>query len=104
MIKADAKTGIIAKMGDNIVLLSDVAMIGYVLKETSPEGIYTAFKDAFVIGMESKDEEEMAKRLIEEVLKAPLVKEASRKKAEKSIEAIIEALMEEIGVDEDDGE
>lgn len=27
MIKADAKTGIIAKMGDNIVLLSDVAML-----------------------------------------------------------------------------
>ena len=44
MINADAKTGIIAKAGDNIVLLSDVAMIGYVLKETSPEGIYTAFK------------------------------------------------------------
>lgn len=104
MINADAKTGIIAKMGDNIVLLSDVAMLGYALKGTSPEGIHTAFKDAFVIGMESKDEEEMAKRLIEEVLKAPLVKEASRKKAEKSIEAIIEALMEEIGVDEDDGE
>ena len=57
MIKADAKTGIIAKMGDNIVLLSDVAMLGYALKGTSPEGIHTAFKDAFVIGMESKDEE-----------------------------------------------
>ena len=80
-------------------MLSDVAMIGYVLKETSPEGIYTAFKDAFVIGMESKDEEEMAKRLIEEVLKAPLVKEASR---EKGIESVIKVLMEEIGTDEDD--
>lgn len=99
MINADAKTGIIAKAGDNIVLLSDVAMIRYVLKETSPEGIYTAFKDAFVIGMESKDEEEMAKRLIEEVLKAPLVKEASR---EKGIESVIKVLMEEIGTDEDD--
>ena len=102
MINADAKTGIIAKAGDNIVLLSDVAMIGYVLKETSPEGIYTAFKDAFVIGMESKDEEEMAKRLIEEVLKAPLVKEASREKAEKGIESVIKVLMEEIGTDEHD--
>lgn len=48
MINADAKTGIIAKAGDNIVLLSDVAMIGYVLKETSPEGIYTAFKDGMI--------------------------------------------------------
>ena len=44
----------------------------------------------------------MAKRLIEEVLKAPLVKEASREKAEKGIESVIKVLMEEIGTDEDD--
>lgn len=103
MIKADAKTGKITKSGDSMVLLTEVALIGYGLKRTSPKGLHTAFRDAFVIGIESKDEEEMTKRLAEEVLK-PMAREESRRKAEKGIEAVIKTLMEKIGVDEDDGE
>ena len=59
-------------------------------------------EEAFKIGMTAKVEGEVGRRMSRLVHGEPRV--LSKKEVEDGIEAVIKALMEEIGVDESDGE
>lgn len=102
MIKADLNTGLFEREGGLADLITDTAMIGYGLKQSLPDFFHPILKEAFNIGMTSKDEDEMSNRLAEAIRERTSVKPLSHKEMEEGIKFVIEALGKAIG--EDDGE
>ena len=101
MIKIEEKTKIIVIDGEPGMLLLEFAVITRDLKKILPKGFAEKLEEAFKIGM-AKVEGEVGRRMSRLVHGEPRV--LSKKEVEDGIEAVIKALMEEIGVDESDGE
>ena len=102
MIKIEEKTKIIVIDGEPGMLLLEFAVITRDLKKILPKGFAEKLEEDFKIGMTAKVEGEVGRRMSRLVHGEPRV--LSKKEVEDGIEAVIKALMEEIGVDESDGE
>lgn len=102
MIKIEEKTKIITIDGEPGILLLEFAVITQSLKKTLPKDFAEKLEGTFKIGMTAKVKGEVGRRMSILVHGEPRV--LSKKEVEDGIEAVIKALMEEIGVDESDGE
>ncbi len=102
MIKIENDSAILVIDGEPGMLLLEFAVITQSLKKTLPKDFAEKLEETFKIGMTAKVKGEVGRRMSRLVYGEPRV--LSPKEVEDGIEAVIKALMEEIGVDESDGE
>ncbi len=102
MIKADSSTGEVVRRGTGVDLIVEVAMIGNALGSTLPASLHQDLKNAFLIGLASESEEEMAAKLSASIANnrranSKADKKVAPKNIDKALDVIIEAMMKAIG-------
>lgn len=105
MIKADSNTGEVVRRGTGVDLIVEVAMIGNALGSTLPASLHEDSKNAFLIGLASESEEEMAAKLSASIIAHKDGKRVTSKadkkvvpeSMDKALDVIIEAMMKAIG-------